>query len=173
MTWSAAMQAWTKSNLLTSLQMTSSLAGAHRSSLNPLIPCELEHLVVWNRSRGSRRFRWWWRRYLLVIGTLPVACLSGGARRWPVQEFYWMRGRWQRILGWPEAHADAEELASEVAGGRTREIIGVQSSRCRACRRRLGASRLDWLDVEKEKTMAELQSLSARLRVTSNAGEKS
>jgi hypothetical protein len=56
--------------------------------------------------------------------------------------------------------------------GQEEEIDGGWASASRARRRRLGASRLDWLDVEKEKTMAELQSYSTMLRVVSSDGER-
>jgi hypothetical protein len=53
----------------------------HRSNSNPMIWCKLERSVVWNRTRGSGRVLWWWRRYPLVAG----ACFSElycGAARW-------------------------------------------------------------------------------------------
>jgi hypothetical protein len=52
-----------------------------------------------------------------------------------------------------------------------REIVGVQSSKCRACRRRLGASQLVWLDEERKKTMAELRRYSDGFEVASSDGE--
>jgi hypothetical protein len=70
------------------------------------------------------------------------------------------------------AHHGAIELVGEAEDGQEEEIDGGRASACRARRRRLGASRLDWLDVEKEKTMAELRSYSATLRVVSSDGER-
>jgi hypothetical protein len=71
------------------------------------------------------------------------------------------------------AHHGAIELVGEAGDGQEEEEIdGGRASACRAHRRQLGASRLDWLDVEKEKTMAELRSYSVTLRVVSSDGER-
>jgi hypothetical protein len=75
-----------------------------------------------------------------------------------------------RAWGGQETHHDAEELVGEVAVGRKKEIAGIQSSESGVHRRRLGASRLDWLDVEKENTMAELQSITWELGRSSSDG---
>jgi hypothetical protein len=104
----------------------------------------------------------------LVIGTTPAACPSGGVCKWPVRELYWTRGRCLRAWEEPETHHDAEELVGEVAGGRKNEIAGVQSSESGAHRRRLGVFQLDWFDEETKKSMAELQSISWGLGVSSS-----
>jgi hypothetical protein len=70
------------------------------------------------------------------------------------------------------AHHGAVELIGEAGDGQEEEIDGGRASASRARRRRLGASRLDWLDVEKEKTMAELRSYSATLWMVSSDGER-
>jgi hypothetical protein len=62
------------------------------------------------------------------------------------------------------------ELIGEAGGGQEDEIDGGRALGCRARRCRLGASRLDWLDVEKENTMAELQSITWGLGVSSSDG---
>jgi hypothetical protein len=171
--WPGQLPRWQdQSTLLTAQCDYVNITEPHRLNLNSMIQFELDHVVVWNRTRRSKWSYGYQRRWFLVIGTSPAACPSGGACRWPVREFYWMRGKWWSTLGWSEAHPDAEELASEVAGGRTREIVGVQSSRCRDCRRRLGASQLVGLDEEKEEITAELWSYSATLWVVSSDGER-
>jgi hypothetical protein len=76
------------------------------------------------------------------------------------------------MRGEPEAHHKAVEVVGGAGDGQEEEIDGSRASASRARRRRLGASQLVWLDEEKEKTMAELQSLSATLRVVSSDGEK-
>jgi hypothetical protein len=63
-------------------------------------------------------------------------------------------------------------VVGRARDGQEEEIDSGWASVSRARRRRLGASRLDWLDVEKEKTMAELRSYSAMLRVVSSDGER-
>jgi hypothetical protein len=70
------------------------------------------------------------------------------------------------------AHHGAVELVGEARDGQEEEIDGGRALASRACRRRLGASRLDWLNVEKEKTMAELRSYSATLRMVSSDDER-
>jgi hypothetical protein len=70
------------------------------------------------------------------------------------------------------AHHGAVELVGEAGDGQEEEIDGGWASACRARRHRLGASQLDWLDEEKEKTMAELWNYTTMLRVVSSDGER-
>jgi hypothetical protein len=150
--------------------MTSPMKFIHRTCSNSMIRCKLANETSLKRFSGSRRSYGYQRRWFLVIGTTPAACPSGGVCRWPARELYWMRGRWWWTLGWSEAHPDAEELASEVAGGRTREIVGAQSSGCRARRYWLGAFQLDSLDEMHQGTMAELRSCLPRLGDAGSGG---
>jgi hypothetical protein len=104
--------------------MTSSMAGAHRSSSNPLIPCELEHSVVWNRIRGSGRVLWWWRRYLLVARGAPTTWLNSDVQCYPTWRCY--EPRWRRWNALEElgAHHKAVELIGEAGDGQEEEING-------------------------------------------------
>jgi hypothetical protein len=76
----------------------------------------------------------------------------------------------EKVLGDSGAHHGAVELVGEAVDGLEKEIDGGRASASRARRRRLGASQLVWLDKEKDKTMAELQSISWELGVSSSDG---
>jgi hypothetical protein len=67
-----------------------------------------------------------------------------------------LRESGEKVLGGSGAHHGAIELIGEAEDGLEEEIDGGRASASRARWHRLGASRLDWLDVEKENTMAEL-----------------
>jgi hypothetical protein len=70
------------------------------------------------------------------------------------------------------AHHGAVELVGEAGDDQEEEIDGGRASACLARRHRLGASQLDWLDKEKEKTLAELRNYTTTLRVVYSDGER-
>jgi hypothetical protein len=151
-------------------EMMSLLQFPHRSSSNPMILCEMEHSVVWNRTRGSGRVLWWWRSYLLVAGACSGELYCGGARWLMVTASYGDSYNSIRCAGDSVSHLGASKV---IAGVIHRRRWPQPRRFWRACCKGKWQKSIDWdlppfnstlretLGVE-----AELQGLTGRPRVT-------